>query len=344
MNLNALEKLNNTIADSKVSKTPPQDALRKVAEQFEAVLLMQLTSALNGSSDDSEDSLFGSDGGSDLAKKMFSEQMATAMAKGGGIGLADLIMKKLQGNSVQPTDNKSNPLQKSLSAVNEIRKSNNQIKQTNNYLPTNYVRNDYGQNNAVEETTMNSAPQIFLPEAEALTNTRARIIADKPITYSEDVSAPNEVYSPSPVSASSPLSPKAVSFQMPTNGRISSSFGNRFHPIDKRVKFHGGLDIAVPTGTRVNSAADGVVAFAGQKGGYGNLVIIQHPDGRETRYGHLQKILVSEGDPVSAGQEIAKSGSTGKSTGPHLHFEIRENGQVVNPMKILSNVLAKNNR
>jgi murein DD-endopeptidase MepM/ murein hydrolase activator NlpD len=334
MNLNALEKLNNTIADSKVSKNQPQDALRKVAEQFEAVLLMQLTSALNGSSDDGEESLFGSDGGSDLAKKMFSEQMATAMAKGGGIGLADLIMKKLQGNAAQPVDNKTNPLKKSQSAVNEIRNSTNQVKQSNNYAP----------NNISEETTMTSAPQIFVPEAEALMNTRARVVADKPITYSEDVSAPNEVYSPSPVSASSPLSPRTVSFQMPTNGRISSSFGNRFHPIDKRVKFHGGLDIAVPLGTRVNSAADGVVAFAGQKGGYGNLVIIQHPDGRETRYGHLQKILVSAGDPVSAGQEVAKSGSTGKSTGPHLHFEIRENGQVVNPLKILSNVLAKNNR
>ena len=72
------------------------------------------------------------------------------------------------------------------------------------------------------------------------------------------------------------------------------------------------------------------------------MVIVQHPDGRETRYGHLHQILVSTGDSVSGGQEVAKSGSTGKSTGPHLHFEIRENGQVVNPLKILSNVLAKN--
>ena len=135
---------------------------------------------------------------------------------------------------------------------------------------------------------------------------------------------------------------RSVNYQIPVNGRLSSNFGNRFHPIDKVVKFHTGVDIAVPKGTRVNAAAEGTVVFAGKKGGYGNVVIIQHPDGKESRYGHLEKILVSVGEQVSAGQEVAKSGSTGKSTGPHLHFEIRENGEVVNPLKILSNVLSKN--
>jgi murein DD-endopeptidase MepM/ murein hydrolase activator NlpD len=132
-----------------------------------------------------------------------------------------------------------------------------------------------------------------------------------------------------------------VSFNFPVRGRISSGFGNRFHPIDKIVKFHTGLDIAVPKGTRVDAAAEGTVVFAGPKGGYGNLVIIRHPDGKETRYGHLQKILVSAGESVTSRQQIALSGSTGKSTGPHLHFEIRENGEILNPLKYLSNVLPK---
>jgi murein DD-endopeptidase MepM/ murein hydrolase activator NlpD len=134
----------------------------------------------------------------------------------------------------------------------------------------------------------------------------------------------------------------SVAYQMPVSGaRLSSGFGSRFHPIDRKVKFHAGLDLAVPLNTPVKAAADGVIEFAGWNGGYGNLVIIRHPDGRETRYGHLNKIMVSEGEKVSAGQQFAISGSTGKSTGPHLHFEMRENGEVVNPLKIMSNVLPK---
>jgi murein DD-endopeptidase MepM/ murein hydrolase activator NlpD len=259
-------------------------------------LMMQLTSALSGSNDDGEDSLFGGDGGTGLAKKMFSEQMATAMAEAGGIGLADVIMKSFGVNEAKSADNKLNPLQKTISTVNEIR--NSAVRENSNIVPA----------KEVAETT-------------------------NPIVSPTKIVAEN-------TSASS----TSLSFQLPANGRISSNFGSRFHPIDKKIKFHGGIDVAVPTGTRVNSAADGVVEFAGRRGGYGNLVIVRHADGRETRYAHLDKILVAVGDPVSGGQEIAKSGSTGKSTGPHLHFEVRENGQVVNPMKILSNVLAIKNR
>lgn len=254
---------------------------------------MQLTSALSGSNDDGEDSLFGSDGGSGLAKQMFSEQMATTLADAGGIGLADVIMKSFGGNQTQSAE--KNPLQKTISAVKEIRKTD----QENSTVP---------------------------PTTPTLTS---------PISTT-DVLRPSSVNEVS--------SPTSSSFQLPANGRISSNFGSRFHPIDKKVKFHGGIDVAVPTGTRVNSSADGVVEFAGRKGGYGNLVIVRHADGRETRYAHLDKILVSVGDSVFGGQEIAKSGSTGKSTGPHLHFEVRENGQVVNPLNFLSNVLAKKDR
>ena len=126
---------------------------------------------------------------------------------------------------------------------------------------------------------------------------------------------------------------------MPVSGRVSSNFGTRYHPVDHKTKFHGGMDIAVPKGTPVGAAADGEIVFAGWKGGYGNLVIVRHPDGRESRYGHLEKINVAVGDTVSAGQNIANSGSTGKSTGPHLHFEIREDGTAIDPRKVLSKVL-----
>jgi murein DD-endopeptidase MepM/ murein hydrolase activator NlpD len=166
-------------------------------------------------------------------------------------------------------------------------------------------------------------------DGKIMNSTRARIVPN---------AAVNEILGPAKMIPSA-VKAENVSYQFPVKGRISSSFGNRFHPIDKKVKFHAGIDIAVPLGTSVASAAAGVVKFAGRDGDYGNLVIVEHADGRTTRYGHLSKILVSGGEQIDAGQEIALSGSTGKSTGPHLHFEVREDGQVVNPIKILANVL-----
>ena len=138
-----------------------------------------------------------------------------------------------------------------------------------------------------------------------------------------------------------PVNSRNLEYEMPLSGRISSDFGTRFHPIDKKMKVHTGVDIAVPRGTPIASAADGVVTFAGRKGGYGNVVIVEHPDGRQTFYAHCDKLLVEKGQTVTVGEEIAKAGSTGKSTGPHLHFEVRENGKPIDPLKFLSNVLPK---
>jgi murein DD-endopeptidase MepM/ murein hydrolase activator NlpD len=132
-----------------------------------------------------------------------------------------------------------------------------------------------------------------------------------------------------------------VTMTLPAKGRISSGFGNRFHPIDKKAKFHGGIDIAVPRGTPVKAAADGVVKFAGWRGGYGYAVVVEHTDGSETLYAHNDKLLVEKGQEVDAGDQLSLSGSTGKSTGPHLHFEVRLNGTLVNPMKYLTNVLGR---
>ena len=98
---------------------------------------------------------------------------------------------------------------------------------------------------------------------------------------------------------------------------------------------HYGLDIAVPTGTPIRAAAAGRVTFAGRRGGYGYLVIIDHGKGVETRYAHNSKLLVSAGDRVERGQIIARSGNTGNSTGPHLHFEIRYRAKAVDPYKYL---------
>ena len=99
---------------------------------------------------------------------------------------------------------------------------------------------------------------------------------------------------------------------------------------------HKGVDWACPTGTIVFASSDGVVEYAGWGNGYGNTILISHPDGRKTRVGHLSKILVSEGQSVTQGQTIGLSGSTGRSTGPHVHFEIYINGIQVNPLDYIS--------
>ncbi|MFZ2101963.1 MAG: M23 family metallopeptidase [Oricola sp.] len=116
---------------------------------------------------------------------------------------------------------------------------------------------------------------------------------------------------------------------------ITSGFGNRRDPIIGRSAFHAGIDLSVPTGTAIHATGSGTVIHAGRNGGYGKMVEIRHVNGLTTRYAHLSKILVKVGDNVTAGKKIALSGSTGRSTGPHLHYEVRENSAAVNPMSFL---------
>ncbi|MCK4260406.1 MAG: M23 family metallopeptidase [Halanaerobiales bacterium] len=118
-------------------------------------------------------------------------------------------------------------------------------------------------------------------------------------------------------------------FIWPIKGRISSYFGPRWG------KMHEGIDVAIPIGRNIKAAADGKVVWGGWINGYGYTVIIDHKDGYRTLYGHNSKVLVTGGKWVKQGQTIAKSGNSGRSTGPHLHFEIQKDGRAVDPMKYL---------
>lgn len=119
-------------------------------------------------------------------------------------------------------------------------------------------------------------------------------------------------------------------------GRTTSGFGTRRNPFNsRRMEFHKGVDIGVPAGTKIHASRSGRVIFNGYEEGYGNLVILEHEFGYQTYYGHLSRGLVKRGDMVNPGQVIALSGNTGRSTGPHLHFEIRKNGQSMNPFTYL---------
>ncbi len=124
-------------------------------------------------------------------------------------------------------------------------------------------------------------------------------------------------------------------FSMPTSGTVGSPFGNRVHPIFGTVRMHSGVDIAGSTGDPIWAAKEGRVIFAGWKGGYGNTVIVQHEGNIATLYAHMSEILARDGDWVDGGEVIGKVGSTGWSTGPHLHFETRQNGEPKDPLLFL---------
>lgn len=123
----------------------------------------------------------------------------------------------------------------------------------------------------------------------------------------------------------------------PAKGWISSSFGYRKNPFTGRREMHKGLDIANHKGTPIIAAAAGVVTYVGRKGLLGNMIEINHGHGFITRYGHISKALIKKGQKVKRGEEIAQIGNTGRSTGPHLHYEVRFNGIQVNPQKYILN-------
>jgi murein DD-endopeptidase MepM/ murein hydrolase activator NlpD len=121
----------------------------------------------------------------------------------------------------------------------------------------------------------------------------------------------------------------------PVRGRLSSRYGMRVHPIFHERRMHEGVDIAVPAGTSIRAIDAGQVTFAGDRGGAGLCVIVLHRDGVETRYSHCSKLLVKSGDRVRRHQVVARAGSTGLSTGPHVHFSVKAAGRAIDPVRHL---------
>jgi murein DD-endopeptidase MepM/ murein hydrolase activator NlpD len=172
---------------------------------------------------------------------------------------------------------------------------------------------------AVPATAPGAAPSITLGQMIRL--------ASSPLALAPAPTAP----STAPVDASRSPVPSGDGMVRPAEGRISSEFGPRVHPVTGKNRPHTGIDVAAPVGAPIRAAAAGTVTFAGVRGGYGNLIIIDHGGGRETSYAHNSANAVSAGDRVSAGARIGAVGATGQVTGPHLHFEVRIDGTAVQP-------------
>jgi len=137
------------------------------------------------------------------------------------------------------------------------------------------------------------------------------------------------------ISNSKNLIPDSLKLTLPVDGKITSGFGLRYDPINGKLRHHNGIDIAVSEGAQIKAAAPGTVVFSGFSAGYGNTVIIEHKNGLSTLYAHNSSNLVKPGDVVDKNSIIALSGSTGRSTGPHLHFEVRKDGTPIDPIGMM---------
>ncbi|MDR0843143.1 MAG: peptidoglycan DD-metalloendopeptidase family protein [Acidobacteriota bacterium] len=145
-----------------------------------------------------------------------------------------------------------------------------------------------------------------------------------------------EIPDEAPVETEDSVAPQEITnMLLPVHAPISSAFGMRKDPFTGKPRFHKGVDIAAPAGTPVLAALPGKVISAGREGGYGNTVLVEHGDGLRTRYGHLSSIDVKVGDTVTSGGNLGTVGSTGRSTGPHLHFEVIRMGKPANPLASL---------
>ena len=195
------------------------------------------------------------------------------------------------------------------------------------------VEGKAGEEVALVETIFQNGSKIAQRDVETTVVTEAEpeLVAVGYGEASQDIGTSSGTYSPENYAAENNVS--NFMFQWPVKGRISSDFGYRY--IFGGNNFHGGIDIPAPMGTAVHAGASGKVIFTGYKGTYGNLVIIDHGNGLQSYYAHNSAFLVKAGDIVTRGQAIAAVGSTGRSTGPHCHFEVRLNGNRVDPLYYL---------
>lgn len=249
-------------------------------------------------------------------QSLFDQELADSFAKSGGIGLADQMFDNLKSRLKN-----SDPTNKLTGSTNVPNGSVLRSKLLGELNNENLNRGSFSR--PLERISGESlAPASIFAEIQMDFERRARVPAS-PGSLSAD---------PIEGQTNANLPPGLV--YAPVDGRLTSLHGWRQDPINGTKSWHSGLDIAAPTGTPIGACLEGEVVFSGSGRGYGNHVIIDHGNGWHSLYGHNSKNLVKVGDKIKTGQEIAKVGSTGRSTGPHVHFELRLNGAAVDPKAI----------
>lgn len=199
-------------------------------------------------------------------------------------------------------------------------------------------RADNNTNRAASTPTVKKTVMIYTPPAEGRGGPRTALVDDIVIiSRADDVPASNTNQLVRPTAMVRGMSaPASMPSIWPVTGVFTSCFGSRGNPFGGgSSEFHKGQDIAAPIGTAVMATADGVIVIAGWQRGYGRVVYIDHGNGMSTRYGHLSRIDVAEGQTIKRGEQVGLVGSSGRSTGPHLHYEVRINGTAVNPVPYL---------
>jgi len=241
--------------------------LEAASQKFEAMMVQTLLKQMQ----QSMGSTMFADGHLAMFQDFFNQEMAEKIQQGGGLGLADQMMRTLDAvpGSLKPS----------------------------------------------------GSSHVFLPvlplDAKNRQTQSLRPLAPVPGQADDDLALP------------------------PVDGLVTSRFGLRKDPFNGNLRQHAGLDIAAPQGTPIRAVAPGVVVFSGHSSGYGNLVVVRHEDGTETRYGHCATLDVSYGDAVTTSSQLGTVGSTGRATGPHVHFEVRKDGRSVDPEAWLSNSASK---
>ena len=299
--------------------------VKAVAAQFESILISQMLTQMRKSVfDDGDDKKSGTE---PLADQMYSE-LGLALSRAGGFGLADSLTGSLlqrAGLSAAGTAGAEG----ALGSLGLLQNGTTGLPLTlpNGIqmpaalqgipLPTGLssgipLGRSYGQ-----PSQLSMMPSLSLPMPTATGVDPSALMSQAVATAVAAAGAA----APAPDASGSP----AVS------GPVSSPYGWRKDPIDGQTKFHSGTDLPMPIGSDVHAASDGRVTFVGERSGYGLTVEVTHANGLMTRYAHLSSSAVQPGDVVSAGQVIAASGNSGRSTGPHLHFEVMENGQSIDP-------------
>ncbi len=317
--------------------------LREASQDFEAIFLHQMLKQMRATVP-KEGLLRSKD--EEFWQSHFDAEMSVQLARSGGIGLGDMIFEQLREHQVKASEAPTPPASGSVPAMtllapkvseNTDLDADPEQAVENAALAPAFQDVEEGQGPYAQADKGPSGSTFGAPGVMGMVRSLANAIEERGGVVPEHPGATV------PGSESVGETTSAVGLppmHWPLQSRVSSGFGWRPDPFTGERAWHAGIDIGAPVGTPVQAAWDGEVAFVGERAGYGRLVVLEHNDGWRTFYAHNNANKVQVGDRVRAGQTIATVGSSGRATGPHLHFEIRQDNLAWNPKQIRDRLLA----